>query len=76
MITASLTTRQYLEFLNEISQDKHNTLNQRVGQYFCNKFNISDDTLFYLIDNKIAMQRIHDYIKEEITNDSQSKSHS
>lgn len=62
MMTASLTETQYLEFLNDISRNKHRDLNERVGQYFCNKFNITDDTLFYLTDNKVAMQRIHTHI--------------
>jgi len=49
---------QYCEFCKEV-------FNQplRIGQYFCNKFNVHNPDLFYTEDKNKAMAIIAQYIK-------------
>jgi hypothetical protein len=61
MVTATTTTR--VHFKNHISQDKYERWRkdfsflalkgQRYGQSFCNSFGITDNHLYYAVDNHV-----------------------
>jgi hypothetical protein len=57
MSKKTITQQQYIEFINEVF-----TQELRAGQYFCNKFNISDADIYYCEDKKEVLKKIIDYI--------------
>jgi hypothetical protein len=54
-----ITVQEYNNFLSNLY---NKPFNQRLGQFFCNKFEIQDDKLFYEKNNKKAMEIIVTYI--------------
>ena len=60
-----VTTKQYKDFKMEFHQPQSDLKGQRYGQAFCNKFEITDSTLFYEADTKKASQLIKtNYIQD------------
>jgi len=54
-----MTSEQLIEFEKEYYQGKYP--NERLGQAFCNKFNVTDSDIFYEEDNKVAKLKIWQY---------------
>lgn len=58
-----ITQEEYFKFLADYDQ-KNLYPNQRLGQAFCNKFDIEDSELFYKHDNYLSSIYIADYFVE------------
>ena len=54
-----MTAQDILDFEKEYNQEKYP--HQRLGQAFCNKFNITDPDIFYEEDYSIAKLKIWQY---------------
>lgn len=57
-VNIKISQEQYKEFIYEVFKQE-----LRIGQYFCNKFNIDNSELFYTEDKNKAMEIIVRYIK-------------
>lgn len=53
----TITRAEYYEFLTDYDQ-KGLYPDQRLGQAFCNKYNLTDPTLFYQTNNFLASDAI------------------
>ena len=58
--TMKISFTDYIEWYRKMSMDKPSP--QRVGQWFCNSFNITDSSLFYETNNGQAMNKIMEYV--------------
>lgn len=54
-----MTAQDILDFEKEYNQGKYP--HQRLGQAFCNKFNITDPDIFYEENDKVAKLKIWQY---------------